>query len=148
VTGLRIPAPRQGHTFYDINYFVAAFFIDQLQESKMAKKIRASVVLQGAISPGQRENMIREAAYFRYVQHGSVPGHDLDDWLAAEVEVSRGTVGRQTPEPAGATEFGVQGSGAHGAWEDDAVKRIIRQHPEKGIPQVEGMEPEETPRKE
>lgn len=114
----------------------------------MARKIRASDVMQGAISPEQRENMIREAAYFRYVEHGSVPGHDLDDWLAAEAEVSSGAVGRQMSEPAGATEFGMQGSGAHGAWEDDAVKRIIKQHPQKGIPQVEGMEPLEAPRKE
>ena len=38
----------------------------------MVKKKHASV-LQGTFGPEQRENMIREAAYFRYVQHGSVP---------------------------------------------------------------------------
>lgn len=56
----------------------------------MAKKTNASVILKGEISPEQHENMIREAAYFRYVEHGSFPGHDLDDWLAAEAELFRG----------------------------------------------------------
>lgn len=114
----------------------------------MAKKTSASVILKGEISPEQHENMIREAAYFRYVEHGSFPGHDLDDWLAAEAELFRGAAERQPPESVETTEFGMQESGVHGAWEDDALKRIIRQHPQKGIPQVEGIEPQEAPRKE
>lgn len=41
-----------------------------------------------------------------------------------------------------------QQSAVHGFWEDDALKRIIKQHPQKGIPQVEGLEPAEAPPKE
>src|SRR5512139_3393547 len=37
--------------------------------------------------PVEREAMIREAAYFHYAQRGYAPGHDLDDWLAAEAEL-------------------------------------------------------------
>ena len=34
--------------------------------------------------------MIAEAAYLRAVQRGFAPGGDVDDWLAAEQEVSTG----------------------------------------------------------
>lgn len=34
-----------------------------------------------------REAMIREAAYFRALQRGFAPGHEIEDWLAAECEV-------------------------------------------------------------
>lgn len=54
----------------------------------------------------------------------------------------------QLPKPEETTESGVQGSAAHGFREDDALKRIIKQHPQKGIPQVESMEPQEAPPKE
>lgn len=54
----------------------------------------------------------------------------------------------QAPESVEAAEFNVQEGGVHGFWQDDALKRIVRQHPQKGIPQVEGIEPEEAPTKE
>lgn len=54
----------------------------------------------------------------------------------------------QPPESVEATELNVQEGGVHGFWQDDALKRIIKQHPQKGIPQVEGIEPEEAPTKE
>lgn len=122
----------------------------------MAKKTSARVTPRGRsndtpagnISPEQRENMIREAAYFRFVQHDYVPGHDLDDWLAAETELFGGNAGPQPPESLDAAEFGGQESGVHGFWEEDALKRIIKQHPRKGIPQVESVEPQEAPPKE
>lgn len=34
-----------------------------------------------------RHRMIAEAAYFRAKHRGFSPGHELDDWLAAENEV-------------------------------------------------------------
>jgi hypothetical protein len=34
-----------------------------------------------------RFRMIAEAAYFRAEQRGFVPGSELEDWLAAEIEV-------------------------------------------------------------
>ena len=50
---------------------------------------RSNFLPEGTISPERRENMIREAAYFRYVSN-PVPGHELDDWLAAEAELFGG----------------------------------------------------------
>jgi hypothetical protein len=39
--------------------------------------------------PGDdRENRIRVVAYFRAERRGFVPGYELEDWLAAEAEVS------------------------------------------------------------
>lgn len=86
--------------------------------------------------------MIREAAYYRYAQRGYALGHDLDDWLAAEADLERGG------EPAELPELELQQSSAHGAAEDEELKRIIKQHPRKGIPQIESIEPEEAPLKE
>lgn len=109
---------------------------------------RSNVSPEGNISPEQRESMIREAAYFRYVQRDPIPGHDLDDWLVAEAELFGGEAESQPPETFETTEFGMQEGGVHGFWEDDALKRIIKQHPRKGIPQVESMAPQEAPPKE
>ncbi|MBL8381406.1 MAG: DUF2934 domain-containing protein [Burkholderiales bacterium] len=36
---------------------------------------------------GQRKTMIAECAYFRAQRRGFAPGHELEDWLAAEREV-------------------------------------------------------------
>ncbi len=116
--------------------------------ARVTPRGRSNVPSEGDISPGQRERMIREGAYFRYVQRGPVPGHDLDDWLAAEAELFGGKAEPQPPELVETTAFGMQESGVHGFREDDALKRIIKQHPRKGIPQVESMEPQEAPPKE
>jgi hypothetical protein len=35
----------------------------------------------------EREAMIARAAYFRAEQRGFAPGHELEDWLAAEAEI-------------------------------------------------------------
>jgi hypothetical protein len=37
--------------------------------------------------PGEREAMIAEAAYYRAEARGFQPGHELEDWLAAENEI-------------------------------------------------------------
>lgn len=34
-----------------------------------------------------REQMVKEAAYFRFLHRGCRPGQELDDWLAAEHDV-------------------------------------------------------------
>jgi hypothetical protein len=34
-----------------------------------------------------RRRLIAEAAYFRAEQRGFVPGSELEDWLAAEIEI-------------------------------------------------------------
>ena len=44
-------------------------------------------VAQTLIEPNVRHAMITEAAYFRAQRRGFAPGHEIDDWLAAEIEV-------------------------------------------------------------
>ena len=39
------------------------------------------------LAPPPREAMIAEAAYFRSAHRGFEPGHDMEDWLAAEAEI-------------------------------------------------------------
>ncbi len=47
-----------------------------------------------------RREMIAQAAYFRAERRGFEPGHELDDWLAAEMEVDTGlTLGMYCSEP-------------------------------------------------
>ena len=104
----------------------------------------ADITWRGAFSLEQREAMIREAAYYQFAKRGYAPGHDLDDWLAAEAELERRTP--ESPEFPPDTE--VQQSSVHGAGKDEELKRIIKQHPQKAIPQIESVEPENAPFKE
>jgi hypothetical protein len=106
---------------------------------------KPDITWRGSLSLEMRESMIRDAAYFRFVQRGFIHGHDVDDWLAAEVEID---VGIPEPGQAVSGEFAMQQSSAHGAVMDDELKRIVRQHPQKGIPQIESVEPSEAPLKD
>jgi hypothetical protein len=123
-----------------------------MEDGNMARKTRPPVNPQsdpditwrGAFSLEQREAMIREAAYFHYAKRGYAPGHDLDDWLAAEAEIERGASGSEEFP----SDTQVHQSSVHGAGKDDELKRIIRQHPQKAIPQIESMEPEKAPFRE
>jgi hypothetical protein len=36
---------------------------------------------------GEHDSMVRTAAYFRAERRGFAPGHEWEDWLAAEAEV-------------------------------------------------------------
>ncbi len=118
----------------------------------MAKQTRAlvdarndpDISWRGAFSLEQREAMIRDAAYYHYAKRGYAPGHELEDWLAAEAEIERIAPG--LPESAPDTD--VQQSGLHGAGMDDELKRIVRQHPQKAIPQIESVEPGQAPFRE
>lgn len=42
-----------------------------------------------AAPDAQRESLIRQAAYSVYLRRGCTPGHALQDWLEAEMEVER-----------------------------------------------------------
>lgn len=99
---------------------------------------------QGAFDPDQREAMIRDAAYYHYTKRGYTPGHDFDDWLAAEAEIER-RMAESSEFPPGTA---MQQSSVHGAGMDDELKRIVRQHPQRAIPQIESVEPENAPFKE
>ncbi|MBL0011738.1 MAG: DUF2934 domain-containing protein [Nitrosomonas sp.] len=103
-----------------------------------------NITWRGTFSLEQREAMIREAAYSHFVKRGYTHGHNLDDWLAAETELERGT-----PEPQEfPTDMELQQNSVHGPAMDEKLKQIITQHPRKAIPQVESMEPENAPFKE
>jgi hypothetical protein len=39
------------------------------------------------VGPERRAALIAEAAYYRAEQRGFAPGHETEDWLAAEAEV-------------------------------------------------------------
>ena len=39
------------------------------------------------VDPQQRAALIARAAYFRALNRGFAPGNEMDDWLAAEIEV-------------------------------------------------------------
>lgn len=42
---------------------------------------------QFCVDPAQRREMIADAAYFHAQHRGFEPGHELDDWLAAENQI-------------------------------------------------------------
>jgi Protein of unknown function (DUF2934) len=44
-------------------------------------------VTVGLIPASLRHDMISDAAYFRAEARGWVPGHEIEDWLAAELEI-------------------------------------------------------------
>ena len=54
----------------------------------VAKRSRRSKTQAGDFPPDS-ESRIREAAYFKALSRGFTPGYELDDWLAAEKEVSQ-----------------------------------------------------------
>ena len=110
---------------------------------------------QDAMDPDLRHRMISEAAYLRYVERGYADGYDIDDWLQAEADVDHVLL---TPARAEArqlsstpldetTEMGGQEGAPHSIAHDEAMKRIIKQHPQRDIPRVESLEPAKAPRK-
>jgi hypothetical protein len=108
------------------------------------QKSDPNITGQGNYSPEQREAIIREAAYYQYAKRGYASGHELEDWLAAEAEFEH-----RTPESEGLPpNIELQESGTHGRAKDDKLKRMVKQHPHKAIPQVESIEPDEAPTKE
>ena len=108
------------------------------------------------VSPDLRHRMISEAAYRRYVERGYADGYDLDDWLVAESEVEHVLVNRSAEASAAAREDEseeVRETGGHegrprGVVHDEAMKRIVRQHPQRDIPRVENIDPAKAPSKE
>jgi hypothetical protein len=47
----------------------------------------AEVARPSFVDPQQRAALIARAAYFRAMNRGFAPGHEVQDWLAAEAEV-------------------------------------------------------------
>jgi hypothetical protein len=50
------------------------------------------------VDPEQRAALIAEAAYFRAERRGFAPGHETEDWLAAEAEVDARLL-QSAPDP-------------------------------------------------
>lgn len=103
----------------------------------MATRTRAVISRYPDVSSEARQRMIREAAYYRYMKRGYEPGHDVEDWLAAEAEIEQAT-----------PEYGLQQGSTFGAGEDEAFKRMLRHHPQRNISRIEGIEPDEAPPRE
>jgi hypothetical protein len=81
------------------------------------------------------------------MRRGFEPGHDVEDWLEAEAEIEQEILARQQDEAALAASGRQQGS-TFGPGEDEAIKRMIRQHPRRDISRIEGIEPDEAPPRE
>jgi len=54
-----------------------------------AKKSPQTPPVSATLSENQRRAMIAEGAYLRAEKRGFAPGHENEDWLAAESEVDR-----------------------------------------------------------
>jgi hypothetical protein len=48
---------------------------------------KATATFTNFVAPETRAALIAEAAYYRAVHRGFAPGHETEDWLAAEREV-------------------------------------------------------------
>lgn len=55
--------------------------------SKAAPRAKRTVASRRVVTPDMRRAMIAEAAYLRAERRGFAPGHEDEDWLAAEAEV-------------------------------------------------------------
>ena len=51
------------------------------------RAVRTKPAQRAPVSPEERRSMIAEAAYLRAERRGFGPGHETEDWLAAEKEV-------------------------------------------------------------
>ena len=56
-------------------------------QPKAARPAKGKPPSRAAVSHDDRRAMIAEAAYLRAERRGFTPGHETEDWLAAEVEV-------------------------------------------------------------
>lgn len=70
------------------------------KRSRVAQPHPHSIVTHSSayIEPVTRDAMISDAAYFRSAHRGFEPGHELDDWLAAESEIERAMASGGLPQ--------------------------------------------------
>jgi hypothetical protein len=54
---------------------------------KSSREVTPVSVTAARLVGEDRRRMIAEAAYYRAEQRGFVPGQELEDWLAAEMEI-------------------------------------------------------------
>jgi hypothetical protein len=58
--------------------------------------LTAATAFTSFVGPEKRAALIAEAAYFRAEKRGFQPGHETEDWLAAEAEVDARLLGTKT----------------------------------------------------
>ena len=58
-------------------------------KSRRAAKAAPATTARADATAADIRQLIEEAAYYKAEQRGFAPGHELDDWIAAEVEVRR-----------------------------------------------------------
>jgi hypothetical protein len=63
------------------------------ETTKKARGISAPKSPLTSLAQQDRLAMIAEAAYFAAQRRGFAPGHELEDWIAAEKEVERRVAG-------------------------------------------------------
>lgn len=56
-------------------------------QPKGPRPARAKPEQRAPVSAEERRSMIAEAAYLRAERRGFAPGHETEDWLAAEADV-------------------------------------------------------------
>jgi hypothetical protein len=62
---------------------------------KSVKKVQpikqdAAAPIEPILPDEQARKLIAEAAYYRAQQRGFSPGYELEDWLAAEAQITKG----------------------------------------------------------
>ena len=62
-----------------------------------AQAVMSATPFTSFVGPERRAALIAEAAYFRAEKRGFEPGHDTEDWLAAEAEVDAHLLGSSNP---------------------------------------------------
>ena len=66
---------------------------------KAAPRAKRTVAARPTVTPDMRRGMIAESAYLRAERRGFAPGHEDEDWLAAEAEVDQLlSADRRTPQ--------------------------------------------------
>jgi hypothetical protein len=64
------------------------FFEHCAGDNMDAKSDLIPIGLRGLIDPNMFRQMVAERAFFKAEKRGFAPGHEMDDWLEAEKEVS------------------------------------------------------------
>jgi len=62
-----------------------------------SRKSAPTTAAREQVSPAARHALIAEAAYLRAERRGFAPGHETEDWLAAEAEVDALLRDEQSP---------------------------------------------------
>jgi hypothetical protein len=62
-------------------------------------EVSSAAVSQQEIVDGPTEQMIAEAAYFIAERRGFAPGNELNDWLAAELEITSVRLQQRSVQP-------------------------------------------------